>query len=170
LNYNEFLVLSATPRDTECNMNKVQRDARAQRAKMLLDTARWWEGRSDGRDNDHAARLRAEARTLAKDPDFANMPKQAAHYTEIANTVTAENEALHDRQSAKAKMPRPRPWHAAANPILDELRGKHPRMSRSDLRRELEKQLEKSELPSADAIDDYIKKREDNGSLAKNAK
>jgi hypothetical protein len=150
----------------ECNMNKVQRDALAQRVKMLLDIARAWEGR----DNDYAAQRRAEARMTADDPDFADMEKQHARYMEIANTVTAETEALHDRQSAKAKMPRPRQWHTTANPILDELRRKHPGWHRSDLRRELEKQLEKSELPSADAIDDYIKKREDNGSLAKKAK
>jgi hypothetical protein len=137
---------------------------------MLLNVARAWEGRVDGRDNDYAARLRAEARTQAKDPDFADPDKQCERYEEIARTVTAETEALHDRQSAKAKMPRPRQWHTDANPILDELRRKHPCWHRSDLRRELEKQLEKSELPSAGAIDGYIKKREDNGSLAKKAK
>jgi hypothetical protein len=154
----------------ECNMKKLQRDAREQRAKELLDVARAWEGRSDGRDNDYAARLRAEARAVAKDEDFGNMEEQRRRHKEIANTVTAETEAKRERQRARAKKPRPRPWHKAADPILDELRRKHPRMFRSDLRRELEKQLEKSELPSADAIDDYIKKREDNGSLAKKAK
>jgi hypothetical protein len=153
-------------------LNKMQRDAREQRVKMLLDVARAWEGRSDGRDNDYAARLRAEARTLPKGPDFADMDKQRERYKEIESTVTAETEAKHERQSRKARKRRPRPWHKAADPILDELRRKHPGWHRSNLRCELKRRLEKSgpELPGADAIEDYIKSREEDGSLARQVK
>jgi hypothetical protein len=91
-------------------------DARRQRVKMLHDIARAWEGT----DKDYAAQRRAEACMMADVPDFAEMEKQHARYMEIANTVTAETEALHDRQSARAKAPRPRPWHKVADPILDD--------------------------------------------------
>ena len=149
-------------------LNKVQLNARAQRVKMLHDIARAWEGTN----KDYAAQRRAEARMMTDDPDFADMEKQHVRYTEIADTVTAETEALHDRQSTRAKAPRPRPWHKIADPILGELRRKHPGWHRSDLRRELGKRLEKlgAELPSAGAIDAHIKQREKDGSLAKMAK
>ena len=139
-----------------------QRDARAKRAKDLLTIARGWEGCSDGHDNDYAAQRRAEAR---KDLNFADMGKQLE---EIANTVTAETEAKRDRQSTKAKMPRPRPWHVAAGPILAELREKHPDLRPSGLRRKLEKRLERLgvEFPGAQAIVNHIEQREKNGSLA----
>jgi hypothetical protein len=141
--------------------------ARKQRVAMLHVVARL-----EGADKDYAARLRAEGRMMADDPDFADMERQHARYTEIANIVTAETEALHDRQSARAKKRRPRPWHAAADPILDELRGKHPEWSRSGLRRELKKRLEKlgGKFPGADAIEARIMQREKDGSLAKRAK
>jgi hypothetical protein len=160
---NGFHLLSAAQRDKECDMKKVQRDARAQRVEMLRAIATW-----EGQDPDRAARLRAEARTLAKDPDFADMVKQAACCAEIANTVTAKKEAKRDRQSTKAKMPRPRPWHVAAGPILAELREKHPDLRPSGLRRKLEKRLERLgvEFPGAQAIVNHIEQREKNGSLA----
>jgi hypothetical protein len=144
-------------------LNKEQREARAQRIKMLRDVARAWEGRVDGRDNDYAARLRAEARMMANDQDFADMDKQRERYKEIANTVTAETEAKRERQRAKAQKPRPRLWHKAADPILDELRGNHPDWSRSDLRHVLEKRLKELgvKFPRAEAVAAYIRRHED---------
>jgi hypothetical protein len=117
-------------------------------------------------------RLRAEARELAKDRGFGDMGAQVERNERLANSVTAETEAKRDRQSARAKARRPRLWHKAADPILDELRRKHPGWRRSDLRRELKRRLGKSgpELPGADAIEDYIKSREEDGSLARQVK
>ena len=157
-------------------LNKVQLNARAQRVKMLHDIARAWEGTN----KDYAAQRRAEARMMTDDPDFADMEKRADRYEKLANTVTAETEAKRDRQSARAKKRRPRRWHKAADPILDELRGKHQDWRRSDLRHALEKRFEGLgaewlegtgiELPGADAIEDYIKSREEDGSLARQVK
>jgi hypothetical protein len=151
-------------------LSKAQREAREQTVKALRAAGEW-----DGPGKvykDQAAQLRAEAREMAKDQAFWDMDAQAERHERLANTVTAETEAKRDRQSARAKARRPRPWHKAADPILDELRGKHLDWRRSDLRRAVKIRLEKSghKPPGADAIEDYIKSREEDGSLARQVK
>jgi crotonobetainyl-CoA:carnitine CoA-transferase CaiB-like acyl-CoA transferase len=156
-------------------LSKAQRDARAQRAKMLLNVARAWEGRSDGRDNGYAARLRAEARTLAKDPDFADMDKQYERYKEIASTVTEETEAFHEKQVRAQGSPArvvTKPWHKDADPILNELHTKNPGWRAGRLRRELENQwgLERPKLPEPRAIERHIEKLLETGGQVVEAK
>jgi crotonobetainyl-CoA:carnitine CoA-transferase CaiB-like acyl-CoA transferase len=92
-------------------------DAHKQRVKILRIIARVWEGT----DKDYAAQLRAGARMMAKDPDFANMEKQHAHYTEIKNAVTAATEAFHEKQvraQNSSKRVVTKPWYADADKII----------------------------------------------------
>src|ERR1700730_15720049 len=90
-----------------------QKEARAKRVKDLLHVARQWEPapkRDDVADDeetawrrDYAAQLRVHARVTAKDPNFADMEGQDLVWREIADTVTAETEALHEKQARAAK-------------------------------------------------------------------
>jgi hypothetical protein len=160
-------------RAAEAALTPWQREERKRLAEKIENIAVAWDipgpDLADPNGNrDRAAQLRREAREMATDPYFMDMDRQHERYEEIANTTTAETEAYRDRQSTVAQRPRPRPWHEVADPILDELRRKHPGWYRSDLRRELEKRVEK--LPGADAIDAHIKQRENDGHLAKRAK
>jgi hypothetical protein len=146
-------------------LSKEQREAREQRVKALRVAARWWEGRSDGRDNDYAARLRAEARAVAKDPDFADMDNQRVRYRDIANTVTAESEAYHEQKVRAQRSPKrviKKRWHKDADPILNELHEKNPGWEARRLREALEEQWGsrpgRPDLPEPRAIDRHIEK------------
>jgi hypothetical protein len=97
--------MASKPRaQREKNLSEGQRTARAQRVEGIYDTSLPWDV---GTTKNYAAQLRAFARVMAKDPDFGSMRKQAKVWAMITNCVTAETEAFRDRQSAKAKKPRP---------------------------------------------------------------
>ena len=89
----------------EKDLSDERRAFRAQRVKEIRDIAHTWDA---GNTKDYAAQLRASARVMAADPDFWNMRKQAKVWGMIKSRVTAETEAMRDRQSARGKKPRPR--------------------------------------------------------------
>jgi hypothetical protein len=135
--------------------------ARKQWVAMLRAVAR----ASEGADNDYAARLRAEARMMAKDQDFADMVKLHARYTEIANTVTAATEAFHEKQVRAQSSPKrvvTKPWYADADKIISDLHIKNPGWKPCHLRHGLENQWGlkpgRPELPEPRAIERHIEK------------
>jgi hypothetical protein len=153
-------------------LDKTQRDTHAQRVEMLRAIAAW-----EGQDPDRAARLRAEARTLAKDPDFADMVKHAECCEEIANTVTAKKEAYREKQVRAQRSPKrviKKRWHEDADPIVNELHKKNPGWKATRLREALEEQWGskpgRPDLPEPRAINRHIEKLLNQGDLAGEAK
>jgi hypothetical protein len=80
----------------------------------------------------------------------------------IISQARRMNETQHEAQIRKAQLPREKPmrWHKDADPILIDLRAKHPK--RSERRNELKKQWplkeDRTPLPENRAIDEHIKK------------